>query len=201
MNPLDDKQLLLDMQEHPEKYSDQELEAMMDRLDSEPDVETAWQRFQARHGMEAGSERTPRQRAGMSMLRKIAAALLFAFTCGVLGYATYTVIRIGNKRAKTSVVSPKQQTLHAKATAATPDTLFRFANVQLDSILSMVGRHYGRQVLFRDKKARALRLHTTWNSTRPLSEFVEMLNEFEVFRLTDECDTLFVESIKTEEGK
>ena len=201
MKPSDNKQLFLDMQEHPEKYSDQELEAMMDRLDCEPDTQAAWQRFKTKYGVEGESGKPRQQRAGFSMLRKIAAALLFAFTCGALGYATYTIIRIGNKRTQTSIVAPKQKIPHDKTGASAPDSIFRFANVQLDSILSMVGQHYGRQVIFRDNKARVLRLHTTWNSTRPLAEFVEILNEFDVFHLTDEHDTLFVEFIETEEGK
>ena len=35
-------QRYFDMQEHPEKYTDEELEAMMDELDRLPDVEQAW---------------------------------------------------------------------------------------------------------------------------------------------------------------
>jgi hypothetical protein len=66
----------------------------------------------------------------------------------------------------------------------------------------MVAHHYGRRVVFRYQKARTLRLHTMWNSARPLSEFVEILNEFDAFRLTDQRDTLFVEPIaEEEEGK
>lgn len=44
MNPLDDKTLFFDMQEHPENYSDEQLEAMMAELDKEPDIEAAWQK-------------------------------------------------------------------------------------------------------------------------------------------------------------
>ena len=39
------KQLYRDMQEAPDKYSDQEIEAMMDDLDQVPDVDEAWQQF------------------------------------------------------------------------------------------------------------------------------------------------------------
>ena len=201
MNPSDDKRLFLDMQEHPERYADRELEAMMDRLDREADTEAAWERFQARHGAAGESGKTRRRSTAFPMLRRIAAVVLFAFLCGVLGYASYRAFTLTRHRAEAGIGATGQKTPHDKAGAAAPDSLFRFANVQLDSILSMVGRHYGRQVIFRDNRARALRLHTTWNSSRPLAEFVEMLNEFDVFRLTDERDTLFVESITSEEGK
>ena len=46
MKPNDhNKQLYRDMQEAPDKYSDQEIEAMMDDLDQVPDVDEAWQQF------------------------------------------------------------------------------------------------------------------------------------------------------------
>ena len=41
------KQLYRDMQEAPDKYSDQEIEAMMDDLDQVPDVDEAWQQFES----------------------------------------------------------------------------------------------------------------------------------------------------------
>ena len=42
MRPSDDKQVFFDMQEHPENYSDEQLETMMTELDREPDAEEAW---------------------------------------------------------------------------------------------------------------------------------------------------------------
>ena len=40
------KQMFLDMQEHPETYSEEQIETMMDDLDRLPDVDVAWQEFQ-----------------------------------------------------------------------------------------------------------------------------------------------------------
>ena len=51
MIPNDDhKRLFLDMQEHPENYSDEQLEAMMDDLDSDLDAQAAWERFEQTAG-------------------------------------------------------------------------------------------------------------------------------------------------------
>jgi len=44
--PEKKKQMFHDMQEHPENYSDEQIEAMMDDLDRLPDVDAAWQKFQ-----------------------------------------------------------------------------------------------------------------------------------------------------------
>jgi hypothetical protein len=43
------KQLYRDMLEAPDKYSDQEIETMMDDLDQMPDVDEAWQQFAQQH--------------------------------------------------------------------------------------------------------------------------------------------------------
>ncbi|MBQ8990802.1 MAG: hypothetical protein IJ084_02185 [Prevotella sp.] len=43
--PDEKKQMFHDMQEHPEKYSEEQIETMMDDLDRLPDVDTAWQKF------------------------------------------------------------------------------------------------------------------------------------------------------------
>lgn len=45
----DMKQLLSDMAEHPEAYADHQIEAAIDELDREPDVEAEWRRFSAAH--------------------------------------------------------------------------------------------------------------------------------------------------------
>ena len=45
MHKDDMQQLFLDMQEHPENYSDGLLEDVMDNIDRESDTEAAWQRF------------------------------------------------------------------------------------------------------------------------------------------------------------
>ncbi len=39
----------LDMMEHPEHFTDNQLESMMDELDREPDVESEWNSFEANH--------------------------------------------------------------------------------------------------------------------------------------------------------
>ena len=42
-------QMFLDMQEHPENYSDEQLETMMDDLDQVPDVDSAWKKIEQKH--------------------------------------------------------------------------------------------------------------------------------------------------------
>ena len=71
------------MQEHPEKYSDEQIEAMMDKLDQMPDVETAWQKFTESSSMESGA----------SQLRKVAAAVIGIVMAGGIALAAIHLAR------------------------------------------------------------------------------------------------------------
>ena len=61
MNPMDDKQVFFDMQEHPERYSDEQLEAMMTELDREPDAEEAWQKTLSNSPLKGEDKKLPFQ--------------------------------------------------------------------------------------------------------------------------------------------
>ena len=73
-----------------------------------------------------------------------------------------------------------------------------FNNAPLDSILTMVSRHYGKVVQFRSEEARTMRLIMTWQPTDSLGEFIARLNMFEGLQLTLQADTFIVETEKKE---
>ena len=67
-----------------------------------------------------------------------------------------------------------------------------FTNIRLDSLLTIVAKHYGCTVVYRDEQPRTLRISTTWNQSQPLDAFIALLNELDGLRLTTEDDTIFV---------
>ena len=187
MKHLDDKRLFFDMQEHPERYSDEQLEAMMEELDKESDAEKAWRRFKP---------------TSYYMLRKIAAVFLAVAFLGVLSFAGYRVLSDWHGTARNHV---EADTLAVKTErfyvdVQDGDTIFRFENIRLDSILSVVSKHYGRHVVFRDKAPGRLRLYMTCHTTQSLEEFVEMLNVFDGFKLRQEFEFLIVDSDEKKEA-
>ena len=76
----------------------------------------------------------------------------------------------------------------------------RFDNVPLDSILAVVGQHYGKVVQFRSDELRGMRLIMTWQPTDSLASLIGRLNLFEGLHLTLQADTLIVES-EVKEGE
>lgn len=77
--------------------------------------------------------------------------------------------------------------------------MIQFSNTPLDSVLTVVGTHYGQAVCFRDDALQRLRFTIAWDSVQPLGVFLDNVNEFEGLRLTDERDTIFVEPTGKEE--
>ena len=211
MNALDDKQTLLDMQEHPERYSDEQLEQVMAELDKEPDAEAAWQKTLSRPL--PCRERSSLHCQLYSLLSlqgrgrervRIAAIFVAAAFLGLMSLAGYRVFSDWNKAPQAPVQADTTTVVKQRFyyDVMDGDTIFRFENIRLDSILAVVGRHYNRQVVFHSKQPQQLRLYITCHTTQTLAEFVETLNMFDGFRLIQDFDTLHVESYeRKEEGR
>lgn len=76
---------------------------------------------------------------------------------------------------------------------ATEGDIVHFDNVQLDSVLAVVARHYQKQVDFRSDRLRRLHFHIEWNQAAPLSDFIMLINNFEGISLREEQDTIIAE--------
>ena len=203
MNPMDEKQLFFDMQEHPERYSDEQLEAMMAELDKEPDTEAAWQRLTAPLRLPQRGETKARKASPLGEVWRGAAIFIAAAFLGIISLASYKAFTIGNNVPK-SPTEPDTTAVKAERfyyDVQDGDTIFRFENVRLDSILAIVGRHYDCQVAFVDKAPQGLRLYMTCRTSQTLNEFLETLNMFDGFNVRREFYMLYVESDEKKGGK
>ena len=97
--PDEKKQLFLNMQEHPEGYSDWQLEAMMSELDQEPDVEAAWQKFEQRQEPIAARP-TQRWRVAASLIGVLMAS----------GFALAAIHIVQQKSANRELKAPTEET-------------------------------------------------------------------------------------------
>ena len=142
----------------------------------------------------------PKNRSPRLRLSRIAAIFLLAAFLGGLVWAISPLIR--QKAPRSAEISAPslarlEETLDPSRTGRAGGE--SFSNQRIDSILTVVAAHYDRAVCFRDTALQALRLSTVWNSEDSLSVFLETLNEFDGLRLTDERDTIFVESVAEED--
>ena len=183
-----DKQLFRDMQEAPGKYSDQELEAMMDEIDQMPDVEAAWQQFAQEH--------IPPVRP-THMWRKIAAMLIGILTISGIAFAAILLTHQSHHDDQTVATAEKPQSASHKAHALPADTIVKtasvvFDNVTLDSIARDIAAYHRVSLDMQGEAASQLRLYFVWNQGDNLQETVEKLNMFEQVNLAVEDGKLIV---------
>ena len=208
MKPTDrNKQLYRDMTEEPEKYSDQELEAMMDEIDQMPDVEEAWHLLseKLRVKSEESSSKQELARADSSLFtlhssfKKVAAILISIITISGLAFAAIHFVR--NHEGKPAETEQQSATVEARTADAgkqPADTTVSlqpvvFDNVTLDSILPQIARHYGYTVDFRNEQPKSLRLYFTWNPQDSIQKVTEKMNLFEQFHIVLEEQTIIIE--------
>ena len=198
MKPTDrNKQLYRDMTEEPEKYSDQELEAMMDEIDQMPDVEEAWHLLSEK--LRAKNQRSLALYTLHSSFKKVAAILISIITISGLAFAAIHFVR--NHEGKPAETEQPAATVEARTADAArqpADSTVSlqpvvFDNVTLDSILPQIARHYGYTVDFRNEQPKSLRLFFTWNPQDSIQKVTEKMNLFEQFHIVLEEQTIIIE--------
>ena len=213
MQTKDNRQLYFDMMEHPEQYTDEQLESMMDELDSEPDTAQAWQEWMESEKWKVKREKSlPDEIASRSTLhsspftshfslftfhsslfrssrlRKMAAVFVGLVLLSGLAFAVIYLNRQRTMNDGQRIVVDEQQTLSNDSSAAP----VLFDNVPLDSVLNVVAAHYQKVVAFRDETPRSMKLIMTWQPDAPLADFLDRLNAFDGFSLHLANDTIIV---------
>ena len=192
MKPTDrNKQLYRDMQEAPDKYSDQEIEAMMDDIDQMPDVDEAWQQFNQQH--------MPMMRP-VHTWRKVAAMIIGILMISGIAIAAIHIVRQSQQTTQKQESSTAVANTQPSATTSQPvqtDSIVQprlYDNVPLGEILSDLSAYYKMKVVYRTEDAQKLRLFYQWKPEYTLEKVVEMLNNFEWLQLELKDDTLYVKS-------
>ena len=194
---------VLDAIEHPERYSDEQLQELLNdeqcaeyyRLmcdatsayastheESEAEIEAEWQRFTANH--------TPQ----VSVWRKVAAVFIGFLLISGLSLAAITYIKHSNEKEllppNTQTTPPLQQS--TTPPTATADTI-TFENAELQDILTELGNHYGLRTEYRKEEARHTRLYIKWNKAEEAQVMIERLNHFEKVNITLDHDLMIAE--------
>ena len=192
------KQLYRDMQEAPDKYSDQEIEAMMDDLDHVPDADEAWQQFAQHH--------LPLVRP-MHTWRKVAAILIGILTLSGITIASVHIVRQSQHEEQPAVVVEESQSGIIESQTLPADTIVKtepvvFDNVTLDSIAKDIATYHHLDVDLQNERQRVgasagmqasqLRFYFVWNQEESLQEVIEKLNMFEQVNLAVEDGKLIV---------
>lgn len=203
---------LLDALEHPENYSDADVEQLLTDLEardvydmlrktadasaSVPDInlDEEWRCFEAKQ-----PKRKPIILRWLSFMasRNAAAVVIalvgtFAVVATTIGVTHY--FNANKEMTQTEQAEPQKQTAIADSKVAPTDTIpaettplpetIVFKGENLETILTDIAGYYGATVKFNQKAAKTLQLYFEWEQSLPLNEVVEQLNNFEQITIT-----------------
>ena len=203
---MDQLEQLLDMIEHPDRYTEQQVNSLLSDPDLRKHYEVMVSLRAAYEGQSAQPQKkrehihgnTTRQHAlwgGLGWGLKAAAAVFLGIVL-VSGIAIAAWLASPKPTVSTS---SQPERLEASLPPSEEMTARAFDNTPLADIMAVVAKHYGHHVAFANDSLRQLRITTTWNEDEPLSAFLENMNELDGLNFTQKGDTIFVEP-KQEEG-
>ena len=207
MEQNDKIRLLLDMHEHPESYTDEQLASMLDdemleRLATakramtdipEPDVDAEWQRFEQEHFAPAHYRRW----------LKVAAMIAGVLMLSAFTYAAIQAVRAHQPEIQQPMTEQAEKTDAPEATFSSTEAEgidsvstgqpVTFDNVALETIVGDIAARHQMQVEFRNEDARALRFYFVWQPDEDLDAALERLNLFESVNISKEGNIIVVE--------
>lgn len=180
---MKDIEQLLRMTEHPQDYTDEELQQIM----SNPDMRAYYELMvsaEAGFAMKKNKATTtttrPKFYAIGNRFVKIAAMFIGILFITGIGYAAYHLAVGGNAPANEEVKASTQETRTTESHQQEVQNVVRtFENVELQQILQELSDYYHVGVKFHNEKVRHIRLYTKWDTTAPLKQMIERLNGFE----------------------
>ena len=207
MEQNDKIRLLLDMHEHPENYTDEQLAAMLDDEMQEhmatakramtdipePDVDAEWQRFEQEHFAPAHNRRwlkVAAMIAGVLMLSAFTYAAIHAVRAHQPEVQQPMTEQVENTDGSVESSSPAEAERIDSVSTGQPVT---FDNVALETIVGDIAARHQMQVEFRNEDARALRFYFVWQPDEDLDAALERLNLFESVNISKEGNTIVVE--------
>ena len=194
-------QRLLEMQEHPERYTEEEIRQLMAdeecRLLYEQMVRATDAVFAEK--AKATPQTHPTTERTRPVIYKIAAIFVSLLMLSGIAYAAIHIV----SNVRGDVKSPTQETQitntgqqddidqPAEVTDSIPPTRI-FENVPLDEMVNELATYYNKVADIRNAQAHELRLYYKWERKDELESVVNDLNHFDHVNLTLEEDKLIV---------
>lgn len=206
---------LLDMQEHPENYSEEQLRQILadgemaslmeqlaqtkrafihrDMKEEEIPVDEEWERFSEELSVKSEKKKEWR-------IMKIAAAFIGVLIISGITYAVINVVSHSGQHTQeaeetVAAVDASLPMQNASPSVAPNDTAqaIVFDNVMLGEMLPQIAAHYQVTVDFRNSDARQLRFYFVWRKHEPLDTLLRRLNRFESMSVELKDNKIIVE--------
>lgn len=188
---------LLEMQESPERFTEEEIRQLM----SDDDCRSFYQQ------MVRAADALHAQEDGVSSVESVTARPYFKIAASVVGVLMLSGITLAAFHFASSS-SPNDNTPAVETTQTDSQTVVRqdaakdtavvaspktFENVALKDIVNELAASHHLTVEVKNSASAALRLYYPWNHQMPLLQVVEELNRFEKVQLTVKENTIVIE--------
>lgn len=192
-------QQLLEMQEHPERYTDEEIRHLM--ADEECRLQYE-QMVRAADAIFAGKTVKNRYWAkATKTVYKMAAACIALLILSGIAYAAYHY-SAGRDSAEGNLTIPTQETRIADSHQQEDSVMQSpviFENAELATVLSEIATYHNYKVTYRSEDTKHVRLYFKWDKDLKIDEIVEMFNKFERIHIAQENQQLIVEVTNSQE--
>lgn len=181
------------MQAHPERYSDEQIQAMIDVVDQVPDVEAEWNRFEQKHGKPVST--TPHYELPR-WSRRAASVLAIVVSMGLLYAAAVSTGLLPSPFAlqPDREVSPESAAGANAADVPLQTEVKVYDNVALSQILTEIADYYHVSISYENVSVQTMRLFFRWDQSLSIEQTVQALNSFERIRIVArDSKTLVVE--------
>lgn len=212
---MDKYDLVLDIIEHPDKYSSEQLAEIMSEPETreiynllcktesaikdseEPDVSSEWEKF--------SDSRLVRSRRVFSWFGNRAASIAAIVGSSIVAVAAgiaVTVSVIDHKSepfAENTAVAPSAVAIFTDTIATKCDTVnvymtpVMFENEPLEKIMNEVAKTYRVEVKFKDENVASLHLYYKLDPSLTLNDVIEQLNTFEQINIRRNGNTLIID--------
>ena len=197
---MDKIERIIDMTEHPERYSQDELQKMLIEDDEGSRIYKTISEVNA--GMSLENDVKMKQTSSKTasrFMQKVAAAIIGICLISGIAYAAVVIMKKPSAPEKTEVVAPAAPKTESSTVADAPVSsssspiVKTYEDAPLSEIVSDIARVFSKQHAYRSDKAKTLRLYYRLDTRRGLEKNIEELNTFENINIEINGDTLVVD--------
>ena len=182
---------------HPEDYTDEQLDQMLDETDIKvPDANEAWEKFSGKRQEERGKRNVE---SGKRLpLLKIAAMFVGVLMLSGIAYAAVQIIRSqeAGVESQEAVVSINTQHLSPNTQAPANSTQMKpmvYEDAELATILNEIATFHQCEVVYKSEASKHIRLYFTWDQKATIDDIIGTFNKFERIHITRDNKKLIVE--------
>ena len=203
MNTNEKLQRLLEMQEHPERYTDDELRQLMAdeeyRQLYEQMVRATDAMYAEKHQANNGDRSWKSALNHGSVISKIAAMFIGLLMLSGIAYAAVQMVRQTQQQVQTeTTISVAGSSQSAHDTRIDEDDSAQnkpllYEDAELATILSDIATFHPLEPVYKNEECKHIRLYFTWDRRSSIDDIINTFNKFERIHITRDNKKLIVE--------